>query len=103
MVEQLADWLQQQEPGLKGFDRRSLYRMREFFEQWQAVDWAEYGFDEKIGFQNIGTLEEPAEIVVTLSPQSLDEPKSEIMGSTTPQLPPMTLALTSKSWTHHTF
>jgi len=41
VVDKLAGWLQNQEPGIKGFDRRSLYRMRDFFETWITVDWAE--------------------------------------------------------------
>ena len=40
IVFQLADWLVQQEPTLKGCDRRSLYRMRQFFESWEKVDWS---------------------------------------------------------------
>jgi len=35
-VQQLADFLQQQEPGLKGFDKRSIYRMIEFYKNYQA-------------------------------------------------------------------
>lgn len=37
VVDRLADWLQAQEPGLKGYDRRSLYRMRSFFETWHEL------------------------------------------------------------------
>ena len=40
IVTQLAGWLKEQEPTRKGYDRRSLYRMRQFFESWQSVDWA---------------------------------------------------------------
>jgi predicted nuclease of restriction endonuclease-like (RecB) superfamily len=31
-VEQLADFIQAQEPGIKGFERRNLYRMCQFYE-----------------------------------------------------------------------
>lgn len=31
-VEQLAVYIQTQEPGIKGFERRNLYRMRQFYE-----------------------------------------------------------------------
>jgi predicted nuclease of restriction endonuclease-like (RecB) superfamily len=31
-IEQLATFIQTQEPGIKGFERRSLYRMRQFYE-----------------------------------------------------------------------
>jgi len=40
VVNQLADWLKQTDPSLKGYDWRSLYRMREFFEQWSDMDWS---------------------------------------------------------------
>ena len=38
IVEQLAQWLQAEEHGLKGFDKRTLYRTKEFFEVWQSMD-----------------------------------------------------------------
>jgi predicted nuclease of restriction endonuclease-like (RecB) superfamily len=31
-IEQLADFIQAQEPGIKGFEKRNLYRMRQFYE-----------------------------------------------------------------------
>jgi len=31
-VEQLAEYIRAQEPGIKGFERRNLYRMRQFYE-----------------------------------------------------------------------
>jgi hypothetical protein len=88
VVGQLAEWLQQQEPGLKGFDRRSLYRMREFFEQWQAVDWLEFGISGKIDSQRIASIGQGKEIVGSLTPQLLPILDDQIVGSETPQLPP---------------
>jgi len=38
-VEHLAAWLKENEPTLKGFDRRSIYRMKEFFQTWHELDW----------------------------------------------------------------
>lgn len=38
IVNQLAQWLQTEEPGLKGFDKRTLYRMKQFFETWHSLD-----------------------------------------------------------------
>ena len=35
-VEQLAKYLQIQEPGIKGFERRNLYRMCQFYETYPA-------------------------------------------------------------------
>lgn len=31
-IEQLSRFIQSQEPGIKGFERRNLYRMRQFYE-----------------------------------------------------------------------
>jgi hypothetical protein len=74
IVSQLADWLLLQEPTLKGFDRRSLYRMREFFETWQVADWslvAPNTTSNKIFIgENLGLAEQ------------------KIVGSLNPQLPP---------------
>ena len=36
-VNQLADYLAQQHPDLKGFTRRGLYRMKQFFETYQPI------------------------------------------------------------------
>jgi hypothetical protein len=60
-IEELAIWLKEQEPTLKGFDRRSLYRMKEFFQTWHELDWKALKKD--------GTV-----IVVTLSPQMAEFP-----------------------------
>ena len=85
IVTQLAEWLQQEDPMLKGYDRRSLYRMREFFEQWATVDWATYGLQN---IQNINFI-----------PGFFEEQK--IVGSLIPQLPTMPIGLARLSWTHH--
>jgi predicted nuclease of restriction endonuclease-like (RecB) superfamily len=86
VVNQLAEWLQTQEPGIKGFDWRSLYRMREFFEQWQNMDWSLAGLPQAIDNRLIS--------------QQLDA-SEKILGSLIPILPSMPLALTRLSWTHH--
>ena len=39
-MDTLANWLKENEPGLKGFDKRTLYRMQEFYLTWHNVDWA---------------------------------------------------------------
>lgn len=51
VVNQLAEWLQSCETGLKGFDRRSLYRMRDFFELWSDADWSIAGLQENQNFK----------------------------------------------------
>ena len=76
IVSQLAEWLLQQESTLKGFDKRSLYRMRDFFEAWEKVDWSiipsKFQKDQ-IYTKDLATFE-AQKIVVTLSPQSFGLP-----------------------------
>jgi predicted nuclease of restriction endonuclease-like (RecB) superfamily len=86
VVNQFADWLQTVEPGIKGYDWRSLYRMREFFEQWYNMDWTIAGLAQGVEIQAIDS--KPAL-------------PGEILGSVTPKLPPMPAVLTRVSWTHH--
>jgi predicted nuclease of restriction endonuclease-like (RecB) superfamily len=38
-VEELADFIQENCPGLKGFNRRGLYRMKQFFETYSASEF----------------------------------------------------------------
>ncbi len=85
IVNRLADWLKQQDANLKGCDWRSLYRMREFFEKWQHVDWSYITRSKAIEYQSTEMLELPL----------------EILGSATPKSSPMPIALTKVSWTHH--
>jgi DUF1016 N-terminal domain len=42
-VQQLADFLQKNEPGLKGFDRKSIYRMVQFYESYHSSAIAKLG------------------------------------------------------------
>jgi predicted nuclease of restriction endonuclease-like (RecB) superfamily len=37
-IEQLATFIQTQEPGIKGFERRNLYRMRQFYETYPDAE-----------------------------------------------------------------
>lgn len=71
VVDHLAQWLQEQEPGIKGYDRRSLYRMKLFFETWMAVDWSLIS----------GYTIQNAQV-------NLHNVNNEIVGSLTPQSPP---------------
>jgi predicted nuclease of restriction endonuclease-like (RecB) superfamily len=87
IVVQFADWLNTEQPTLKGFDRRSLYRMRVFFETWQSVDWS-FILPDTANFQFfIG--------------DSLDVAEQKIVGSINPQLPSLPPILAKVSWTHH--
>ncbi len=86
VVQEFADWLQTVEPGIKGYDWRSLYRMREFFEQWHHMDWTIAGHTH----------------IAMLPTQSTEGDFSEkILGSAIPKLPEMPAVLTHISWTHH--
>jgi len=85
VVTQLAEWLKQQDSSLKGYDWRSLYRMREFFEKWQTMDWSYVSPTKVIEYQ------------VVEMPGLFDE----ILGSVTPKSSSMPMLLTKVSWTHH--
>lgn len=90
VVDTLANWLKENEPGLKGFDKRTLYRMQEFYLTWHNVDWTALkdngtvivGFDnpqlQNAEFQRLG-------VAATLSPQFAELP--QLLGRLT--------------WTHH--
>ena len=88
-VDQLAGWLKEKEPNLKGFDRRSLYRMREFYLVWHGLDWEALKRDGSVGT----IFGEKSEV--------LDSHCDIIVGSLTPQIGEMSNMLTSLSWTHH--
>jgi predicted nuclease of restriction endonuclease-like (RecB) superfamily len=85
VVQEFADWIQTVEPGIKGYDRRSLYRMRQFFEQWAAVDWAFYNLDNMASLKTL--------------PRNFESQK--IVGPVDPQLPPIPVPVTQVSWSHH--
>jgi hypothetical protein len=76
VVNQLSEWLQSYEPGLKGFDRRSLYRMRAFFEAWHSSDWSLLPSFMQESKNLEGNIIENStqKIVVTPSPQSPNIP-----------------------------
>jgi predicted nuclease of restriction endonuclease-like (RecB) superfamily len=88
-VVQLAEWLKKNDPTLKGFDRRSLYRMKEFYSTWYQLDWETLKKDGII--QLISPSEgkladsQAIEIVVTLSPQFIK----------------ISNILSAISWSHH--
>jgi predicted nuclease of restriction endonuclease-like (RecB) superfamily len=87
VVTQLADWLIQQEPTLKGFDRRSLYRMREFFDTWQTADWSLVSPNSK-------------ELNIFIG-DTVDLTEQKIVGLSNPQLPPFPAIVAKVTWTHH--
>ncbi len=90
IVDNLAIWLKENEPGLKGFDRRKLYRMRIFFTAWQATDWSLLPpfIQENEGPEIMFPIITTPKIVATLSPQS----------QSAASIPAILLKLT---WSHH--
>lgn len=80
-VDQLADWLKKNDPTLKGFDRRSLYRMRDFYSTWYQLDWDE--------LKRNGII------------QLIDDQKNEIVAAVSPQFKTIPNVLTNLNWTHH--
>ena len=87
IVVQLADWLNQNQPTLRGFDRRSLYRMRDFFEIWHATDWSLILPNKTHEKNFIGEFSDFAE--------------QKIVGFENPQLPTLPFVLAKVTWTHH--
>jgi predicted nuclease of restriction endonuclease-like (RecB) superfamily len=90
VVARLAAWLTEKEPGLKGFDRRNLYRMQEFYLTWHP---------DKIA----GIWARLPKIVGSVSPQlqETDNQGVEIVGSVSPQFAEIPEILTKVSWSHH--
>jgi hypothetical protein len=39
-VDEFATWLQEKAPSVRNFDRRNIFRMREFFLTWLNVNWS---------------------------------------------------------------
>ncbi len=80
VVAQLAGFLKMEEPDLKGFDKRSLFRMKQFFETYRN-----------------------AQLVATPTPL-LENDNSEIVATLSPQFQKTNIRnslLTKISWSHH--
>ena len=74
VVNQLAEWLKEKDPTLKQFDRRSLYRMREFYLTWHALDWKALKKDGSVMMEVETSVDKYIDnqsniIVATVSPQ----------------------------------
>lgn len=107
IVNKLAEWLKADDTSLKGFDRRSLYRMKEFYETWSDKEInrlalktlpAQIISSGNTNFQNIDYHD--IVIVGTVSPQ-LQPDSTPTVGSVTPQLEDMPFFLQKISWSHH--
>jgi predicted nuclease of restriction endonuclease-like (RecB) superfamily len=85
IVNQLAQWLQMEEPGLKGFDKRTLYRMKQFFDTWHTLDQELLPLVAREDYVFKNTKIEDKKIVGSLNPQSFIFPTF----------------LSRLSWSHH--
>ncbi len=111
IVDNLAEWLKADDIALKGFDRRSLYRMKEFYETWSNEEIVlialktlpkQITSDGSANFQNIDYKD--VVIVESANPQlqhNTNIIENEIVGSVTPQLADMPAFLQKITWTHH--
>ncbi|WP_152266988.1 PDDEXK nuclease domain-containing protein [Agriterribacter humi] len=80
-VQQLADFLQKQEPGLKGFDKRNIYRMVEFYEKYHSS-----AFVVSVIPQIQSTENQLDEIVSSAKPQLEKQAESELVASLRQQI-----------------
>lgn len=103
IVENLAEWLKNVEPALKGFSRRDLYRMKEFYEIWSSDSIND--LCRKMISSNILTLTQYIDKIAvknvgSVTPQ-FNEDVSDVVGSEIPQLIQIPGYLAKISWTHH--
>jgi predicted nuclease of restriction endonuclease-like (RecB) superfamily len=89
-VEQLANWLKEKEPTLKGFGRRSLYRMKDFYQTWHELDWDALKRDGSV-------IVSPASI----QSQNNNNQPNTIVPSLMTQFKDINNILSSLTWTHH--
>jgi predicted nuclease of restriction endonuclease-like (RecB) superfamily len=89
VVDQFSAWLKEKDPSVKNFDRRNIYRMREFFLAYHNVNWS-------MGANGLS-------IVGSTKPQieNTDNEGNKIVVSAKPQLPDMPDWLGKIPWTHH--
>ena len=89
VVDEFASWLKEKDITVKNFDRRNIYRMREFFVSWHNVNWT-------LGSSGLS-------IVVSSKPQiqTINNEANAIEVSAKPQLQEMPSWLGVIPWTHH--
>lgn len=89
VVEQFSEWLNEKDPTIKNFDRRNIYRMREFFLAYHNVQ--------------LGLDENSLSIVGSTKPQlqPADNNQDTFVVSVKPQIPEMPKWLEKIPWTHH--
>jgi predicted nuclease of restriction endonuclease-like (RecB) superfamily len=89
VVDEFSSWLKEKDISVKNFDRRNIYRMREFFVSWYNVNWS-------LGPSGITIMgSSKPQIQIT------DNEVSKIGVSLKPQLPEMPSWLGVIPWTHH--
>jgi len=111
IIDNLAEWLKADDASLKGFDRRSLYRMKEFYETWSIKEISELALKTlpayiispaDANFQNIDY--QPIVIVGSVTQQLQNKTniiESQIVGTVSPQLANMPAFLKKITWSHH--
>jgi len=89
VVDQFSEWLLQKDPTIKNFDRRNIYRMREFY-----LAYAALGFEnEKNALSLVGSAKPQIE--------NVDNEQDAIVVSAKPQFPNIPDWLSKIPWTHH--
>ena len=89
VVDQFSLWLKEKDPSIKNFDRRNIYRMREFFLAYHNV--------------NFNMVANNLSIVGSAKPkiENTDNKVDKIVVLAKPQLPDMPVWLGKTPWTHH--
>lgn len=93
-VDELAAYIQQNHPELKGFNRRGLYRMVQFYDTYAAASFI------APGEQSIQTADNQSKEFVSLPGTQLQETVSSA-GSQLPVQDIRNTILAKISWTHH--
>ena len=89
-VDLLADWLRKKEPTLKGFDRSSLYRMKEFYFTWYDLDWN--------ALKRHGTVKA---LQTAVDNKVIDNHDDKIVATPPQQFKIFPNVLSTLSWSHH--
>ncbi len=97
VVDKLASWLKDQEPGIKGFERTRLYRMRSFYATGYCIDPVE--LSEKIAFPLL--YDNQSDIIVSIASIQFEKNSFKIVATLSPQIITLPPFLSLISWSHH--
>ena len=89
VVDEFASWLKDKDSSVRNFDRRNIYRMREFFLSWNNVNLKV----DSSGLSIVGSLKPQ------LKPSDIND--NTIVVSAKPQLQQLPEWLGGITWTHH--